>query len=461
MIGLNKAYDLEVISADATQLSRWFESKILSPQEYLEQLIAVTEKINPLINAYISFGPANWIENRSDSLKDGMLEGIPIAIKDNIDVANFQTTAGMATRRAVLANQDAFVVKKLKKAGAIITGKLNMHEAALGATNNNPHFGACQNPYRFGFTPGGSSGGSAAAVAGLMVPLSLGTDTMGSVRIPASYCGVCGFKPSYGAVSTAQSVSVSHRLDHIGPIARSVNDLILVFNAIKGFDSSHLYSRDIQVDKNRKDNYRIGIIENLTDYGVQTEIVDIYIQQLKYLEKLGHHLVAVDFGDYDFAKMRRAGLLVSEFEMLQVHHQDWENQKFNFSAELTQLLSWAESKSLDDIKIANQKIDAAAKKAHSVFNTIDMLCLPTTLQTAFSFEQPTPANQADLTSFANFSGNPALSVPTNQWIDGLPTGIQFIGRYQSDLAVLQLGLDYHRQIDYVFTPPKPIWELLQ
>ena len=138
-----------------------------------------------------------------------MFQGICVGVKDNIDVKGFATTAGMATRIGRQAKQDAFVINRLRQTGAQFIGKLNMHEGALGATNQNEHFGDCHNPHKHGYTPGGSSGGSAAAVASGMVGLSLGTDTMGSVRIPAAYCGIFGFKPSRGAVSNHGSVTCS------------------------------------------------------------------------------------------------------------------------------------------------------------------------------------------------------------------------------------------------------------
>ena len=153
----------------------------------------------------------------------GVLDGIPIALKDNIDVAGMPTTNGLGGLPR-MADTDAAVTQRLRRAGAIILGKLNMHEAALGGTTDNPHHGRTHNPYRMGFSPGGSSGGSGAAVAAGLCAAALGTDTAGSIRLPASYCGVVGFKPTYQRVSMQGIVPLHRRLDHVGPLTRTVAD---------------------------------------------------------------------------------------------------------------------------------------------------------------------------------------------------------------------------------------------
>ena len=230
----------------------------------------------------------------------------------------------------------------------------------------------------------------------------------------------------------------------------------LVFNAMQGFDPDCTESRKLDFSSASSQKQTIGFIENLEPFPIQEEIKEVYFRQLRHLEAMGHRLKAVDFNGYDFAKTRRAGLLMCEVEMLQEHSDDWETQKELFSEELTMLLSWAENKTLADIAQAESMIDSSAAKAIEVFNTIDILCLPTTLQTAFPFDQQVPANQADFTSFANVAGLPALSVPTNEHIAELPTAIQFIGKNSSDLTLLELGIAYHEYLNYEFTPSEYI-----
>ncbi|MFW5816746.1 MAG: amidase, partial [Wenzhouxiangella sp.] len=213
------------------------------------------EANNPRLNAFVRIeadgARAAAVESarRYAAGQARALEGLPIAIKDNLDLAGSPTTAGMLTRKHHLADSDAAVVRRLKAAGAIIVGKLHLTEAALGADGANPHFGNCQNPVKLGHSPGGSSSGSAAAVAAGLVPAALGTDTMGSVRIPAAYCGIWGFKPSFGLVSSAGSVAVSRRLDHVGPLTRSAEDLELLLSVMAGFDPDCPVSRPLQLAK--------------------------------------------------------------------------------------------------------------------------------------------------------------------------------------------------------------------
>ena len=167
----------------------------------------------------------------------GVLDGIPVALKDNIDVAGVPTSNGFGGPPYRIPDEDAEVVRRLRASGAVILGKLNMHEGAMGATNDNPHHGRAINPHHSGHSPGGSSGGSGAAVAGGLCCAALGSDTGGSVRIPASYCGIVGLKPSFGLISTRGVVPLSHRLDHVGPLARTVADTAVMLGVLAGFDT--------------------------------------------------------------------------------------------------------------------------------------------------------------------------------------------------------------------------------
>ena len=241
--------DMQLLGRDLTTQAAALAAGELSSVELVGQVLAAIDASQPAVNSYIAVDAdaALAAASASDQRRQaGALEGLPVAVKDNIDVAGVRTTAGMGTRRdAPPASADSPSVAALRGAGAILVGKLNMHEAAMGADNDNPFFGACHNPHRHGYTPGGSSGGSGAAVAAGLCAAALGTDTMGSVRIPASYCGVVGLKPSWGAVSTRGTVALCRRLDHIGPLARSARDLRVLLDTIAGFDPDCAQSRAI------------------------------------------------------------------------------------------------------------------------------------------------------------------------------------------------------------------------
>lgn len=416
-------------------------------------------RFNPALNCYLHVDADGAL--RAAAASDarrlagralGPLDGLAVAVKDNIDVAGMPTTAGMATRRGRNAAVDAFAVAQLRAAGAVILGKLNMHEGALGATNRNRHYGDCHNPHRHGYTPGGSSGGSACAVAAGLAGAALGSDTMGSVRIPASYCGVAGHKPSRALVSTAGSVGCSYRLDTIGPIARSARDLALMMALLGRFDPACADAEPVAA-------VGFGPLpvllapDDLDVLGVQADVAGAFEEQLAVLRGLGCTLVRAAFGDYDFAAARRAGLLSCEGDMLLEHAQDRAAQPHNFSPELASMLDFAAGKDLASLARANRTIDRAALRSHAWFAAADVVVLPTTPQPAFAFDAPVPANQADLTSIANMAGLPALSLPMPMAAGALPAGLQLIGPRGADAALLSLGMRYQRACGHVFTAP--------
>ncbi|MEZ5443164.1 MAG: amidase [Lysobacterales bacterium] len=370
------------------------------------------------------------------------LDGVPFAVKDNIDVAGLVTTVGLGFRRERIAAADAVTVARLRKAGAVMLGKLHLHEAALGADGDNPHFGRCQNPRRLGYTPGGSSGGSAAAVAAGLCAFSLGSDSLGSIRIPASYCGVVGFKPSFGRVSQRGLIRASRRLDHIGPLVRSAADLPMLFQTISGLDPQDPQSRSVPLvhAEQGAGQWRLGRLTKLSALGVNQGVADVFERRCAAIEaNTGRSLQPVDLSDHDFTRSRRAGLLLCEAEMLVEHAADWLQHREGWSPAVQQMLSYAQSRSAADLIGAERQLDASITRLRRVFAEVDLLLLPTTPQTAFAWDTPVPVNQADLTAIANFAGVPALSLPAGNTVDGLPVGLQLMGPVGSDLQLMALA----------------------
>ncbi len=419
-------------------------------------LTAIGER-NPVLNAYLHVDADGALAAAADSDQRraagrllSAFDGLTLAVKDNIDVAGMPTTAGMATRRGSIAAADAVAVEQLRSAGMVVLGKTNMHEAALGATNLNPHFGRCEHPQHPGFTPGGSSGGSACAVAAGLCALALGTDTMGSVRLPASYCGVVGFKAGYGVVSTRGSVACGFALDHIGTLARSLRDLRVLVPLLARFDplcADARAARPLPV----VERPRFVAAADVGALGVDAEVAAAYEQALDALKARGDTVVRIEIGGlnrdrgaYDFGRARRAGLLVVEADLLIEHAVDWREQPQQFSPELAKLMRYAEAQTASAYAAALRTMASAHIEVARWFIHGDVMLLPTTPQTAFAFDAPVPSNQADLTSIANMAGVPALSLPLPVASAGanasLPIGLQCIAPAGGEATLLQLDL---------------------
>lgn len=416
---------------------------------YLERI----EQRNPALGAYLAIDGDRALaaaresdKRRQDNRAVHPLDGIAFAVKDNIDAAGLPTTAGMATRRDRVATADATCVARLRHTGAVLLGKLHLHEAALGADGNNPHYPRCHHPQRRDYTPGGSSGGSAAAVAAGLCSFALGSDSMGSVRIPASYCGVVGFKPSFARVSQRGLVRVSRRLDHIGPLTRSAADLPGLFQAISGIDRHDPNSRSVPLAHAEVHGRRLRIahLDNLAAHGVESEVSAAFDAAVAQIGQAIGQTSPVRIEDYDFARTRRAGLLLCEAEMLIEHADDWQQQRDQFSPRLRAMLEFAAGRSASNLIKADRALDDAVLMLRGILGEHDVLLTPTTPQPAFHFDSPVPDNQADLTSIANFAGVPAISVPMGHTADGLPLGLQAIGPVGSDLLLMALAERFER-----------------
>src|SRR6266446_8854793 len=237
--------------ADAAQLVR---RKKISPVELTQACLTRIEKLTPRLNAFITVSAESALaaarsaeaEINRDAWK-GPLHGIPVAVKDLLDTAGVRTTAASALFKDRVPQQDAEAVRRLKAAGAVLLGKLNMHEFAYGASSVISYFGPVRNPWDPAYSPGGSSGGSASAVAAQLCYAAIGSDTGGSIRQPASYCGIVGLKPTYGRVSTSGVIPLSWSLDHVGPMTRTVTDAALMLQVIAGYDAQDTASVDVPV----------------------------------------------------------------------------------------------------------------------------------------------------------------------------------------------------------------------
>ncbi|MGH8152449.1 MAG: amidase, partial [Rhodanobacteraceae bacterium] len=328
-------------------------------------------------------------------------------------------------------------------AGAIALGKTNLDEGALGAATRNPHFGTTRNPFNHDRVAGGSSGGSAAAVAAGLAPVALGSDTLGSVRIPASYCGVFALKPTHGEISARGLAPAARRLDAVGILGRSVGDLVVMLQVLAGYDADDPRSRRRRVALQPPDwdpgHLRCGVLPDLAGIGVESAVIEVFDAALARLDSALKDRQSLDFSDWPFQKMRRAGLLLMEAEMRNTFGDDLADTEHPVSRDFRAMLDFAAAKSAADYVVADRMLDFAVLKARRVFSRVDVLVLPTTPQGAFAIDAPVPASQADLTAFASLSACPAVSIPMGTLPDGMPIGMQFVGRPGSDLRLLELA----------------------
>ncbi len=373
------------------------------------------------------------------------LDGMPIAIKDNIDVAGLPTTVGSDAHRGAVAARDAAVIARLRAAGAVILGKLNMHEGALGATTDNRFFGRCENPRAPGHTPGGSSGGSGAAVAGGLVRIALGTDTMGSVRIPAAYCGCWGLKPTRGLVGTSGLVYLSWTLDTIGPLAETPEDLADAIRLMAGPDRDDPRSvaapagwdpaplpttlRGIRLG-------RPGVVDAVT---CEDAVRAAYDALLDRARAAGAEIVDLDIAGWDTGRARRAGLLVSEAETGSLIGADLDARPEAFSESFRAMINYGRKAPGERIAAAYHALDQLGLAARNALDGVDALILPTAPQRAFAHGTPAPVNQADFTALANIAGLPAVAFPLPGPADKPPTSAQLVGRAFAEGALLGLA----------------------
>ena len=413
----------------------------------LERIKAHNDKINAYITvtAELAREQAQQADHELEGGHDrGPLHGIPVAVKDLFATAGIRTTCGSKLFENWIPDYDATVVKHLYKAGAVLLGKTGMHELAYGNTSINPFFGAISNPWALDHDPGGSSGGSASAVAAGLAYAALGTDTGCSVRQPGHCCGIVGYKPTFGLVSKAGVFPLVWSMDHVGPLTRSVQDAALVLGAISGYDPMDPYSvrtpasNDFDISEGLIEGVRVGVVRRFFFDG-HADVIEVVDAALETLRKNGAVLVELDIPDIEDA-FTAAGTTFAEAHA--VHAQAFEKRQEAFSEELRgKLESFSNMKAAEYAEAQHFRRGFTAR-LEQLMSECDVLVAPTaTIAAAPIANRPKDYGYHAWknTGIFDFTGQPSISIPCGFTHAGLPVGLMITGRLFEDKNVLQFA----------------------
>lgn len=439
----------------------------ISPAELMQATFSQIERWEPQLNAFISlFREESMQRAKAISGKNpGLLHGMPIAVKDIIHLAGTETTCGAKAVSNRNARADATVVARLKAAGAIIIGKTNLHEHAFGVTTQNPHFGATRNPWNTAHVPGGSSGGSGAAVAARLCVGALGSDTGGSIRIPASLCGIVGLKPTYGRISVHGVVALAQSLDCVGPMCRTAHDVAILMNVLAGYDSNDVQSVDTPVP-----NYtaalgkpiagtKVGLHKAHFFQHLDAEVEAAVEKAMQVLEELGVEIIEVSMPSVTDAHHAVLTLLMAEAAHL--HREQLLARREDYGADVRELLEAGLALSASDYVTAVRARDAARHEFTEAFGKMDVLLTPATPIPAPRIQGESSSNEirprlTQTTRIFNLLGLPAISVPCGFTEAGLPIGLQFAGKWWDERRLIHIAdayqnaTEWHRRL-----PPGP------
>lgn len=441
------------------QAAAALRAKQLSSVELTDEALTRIARLNPKLNAFITVldDEARARARKADAeiaagVDLGPLHGVPIAVKDVFATKGHRTTAGSKLFFNNITDYDAAAVEKLVKAGAVIVGKTNMDELALGITSNNPYFGAVRNPWDTERIPGGSSGGSASAVAAHLVFMAIGSDTGGSVRIPAAFCGTVGIKPTFGRISRYGVLPLDFSLDHVGILTRSVRDAAVVLNLLAGYDtrddssSRQPVKRYVPGAVAKIDGLRIGLPDDLKGECIDAEIRAAIHRAAHLAENLGAVVVPIQVPDIVALNAAHRVILHSEASALM---KPFLSQRNKISSALLGLLQQGLLLSATDYVNAQRFRRVAMEEFAQVFLRVDCLIGPTTAipaprigQTEASFDgeiEDVRLATTRLARSANFLGLPAISVPCGFTQQGLPIGLQITGRPFEEDLILRVG----------------------
>jgi aspartyl-tRNA(Asn)/glutamyl-tRNA(Gln) amidotransferase subunit A len=450
------------LSAALEQLRR----QDFSSLELTEACLRQIERLNPTINAFIMLTPELAVQgamqadvllaNQPSNLNELALLGIPLAIKDLFDVAGVRSTAGSKFFAETIPGEDSQAVLKLKLSGAVILGKTNTHEIALGVTGVNPHFGAVRNPWDTSRISGGSSSGSAAAVATGMCLAALGTDTGGSVRIPAALCGGVGLKPTYGCISTRGVIPLSWNLDHIGPLTRTVRDAAVMLSVLAGFDPHDPASADVPVDdylvhlEDGVPGWRVALAAGEYVEASDPEVLSAVDEAAQVFKQLGASVEKVDMDWLAEAALANGRMTVADGAAF--HRERLAEHPERFGADVLQRLQTGAALTSTEYSLARRTQAETRRRFEMFFTKYDVLLLPSTPVPAPLIEGTQAVGAASqLTRFTapfNLAGLPALSVPCGFTGSGLPVGLQIVSKHWGEAKVLQAGHAFEQATDW-------------
>ncbi|RSD28629.1 amidase [Mesobacillus subterraneus] len=446
----------ELAFLTASELVPLFKSKKVSPVEVIKAVFRRIEKLDPTYRSYITTLPEDALKQaqqaeaaimRNEDL--GPLHGIPVGIKDLYHTKGIRTTSGSAMLRNFIPKINATTVEKLHKAGMVMTGKLNTHEMAGGVSSINPFYGSSRNPWNPNYLTGGSSGGSGAALAAGLATLATGSDTFGSIRVPASMCGVYGIKPTYGLISPHGITPLAASLDHPGPMARSVSDLALMLGLMAGYDEKSPVSLKVKVPDYTKSlnkeikGLRIGVPGYFLQ-GLDPEVKELFMNALNTFSTMGAIVTEVQLPELSMSTF--AGYVVLTVESGNYHYDMLRTNPAGFGNDVRILF---ESGLLLDhthyirAQQARRKIADALKKS---FEEVDILAAPAIPITVPRFQENWILQSTELTNRcmpftapANSAGIPSLSAPIGFSSNGLPVGMQLMDNHLREDLLFQAG----------------------
>ncbi|MDD5451868.1 MAG: Asp-tRNA(Asn)/Glu-tRNA(Gln) amidotransferase subunit GatA [Desulfovibrionales bacterium] len=468
-------------------LSELLLKKEVTSVEITESVLARIKEVEPKVHAYITLTPEAAMEQarEADRIlqngKGGPLTGIPISIKDVICTEGVRTTCGSYILKDFIPIYDATVIRRLKEAGAVLLGKVNMDEFAMGSSTENSAFHITGNPWRLDYIPGGSSGGSAAAVAADECIASLGSDTGGSIRQPAAHCGVVGLKPTYGTVSRYGLVAFASSLDQIGPLTKDVTDCALLLNAVHGHDPLDSTSAPRpQVDYTKAlvkgvKGIKIGIPKEYFGPGLSPDVEKSVRTAIEALSGLGAEIVEISLPHTEYAVAiyyiiapAEASSNLARYDGVKYGFRDAEAKELlemyektrsgGFGAEVKRRIM------LGTYALSSGYYDAYYKKASQVrtliaedfkkgFDRCDVILTPVAPTPPFKIGEkvndPFQMYLSDIfTVPANLAGLPAISVPCGFSAEGLPVGIQLLGNHFAEEKILQVAYNFESETDF-------------
>jgi aspartyl-tRNA(Asn)/glutamyl-tRNA(Gln) amidotransferase subunit A len=443
----------------ASELLRW---KSVSSVELTRGCLARIDKLQPLLNAYITVSSDQALEQArmlDAELQRGKLRspfhGVPIALKDNIDTAGVRTTGASELFKDRVPTEDAEVTRRLKNAGAVLLGKLNLHEFAYGGTSAVTYFKPVHNPWNPALTPGGSSGGPGVAVAADMCFASVGTDTAGSVRIPASYCGIVGLMPTYGRVSIRGIIPLSWSLDHAGPMCKTVADTAIMLNLLAGYDAQDTTCANVPVPdyvralRNPTSKLRIGIPRQPFFDNMNPDVASAIDAALGVLAKL-----TAGMQDVTLPTPPVAGPIISSEAY--TYHAQWITKTPElYQPPVRNAIQGGGNVKADAYVKATRDLAKVRRDIEEVFSRVDVLVLPTMADPPFAIETGLTRNvSARNTSPFDAYGIPMISIPCGFTSAGLPVGIQIAAAHWAEPTVLALAHAYEQATQWHTRHPK-------